>query len=67
MAWKPMRSAPLNWSHVLVVDKRTREVCEAYFRDDECVWCRANLSPGDEDAIIRPSHWMPLPNPPEGK
>ena len=62
--WQPIETAPKDWTHVLIcVDGA---VCEAYYRDDEELWCRANASTEDEDSILAgPTHWMPLPSPPQ--
>ena len=64
MTWRPMKSAPLNWTHVLVVDRQTREVCEAYWNTNELCWLRANTDEYSEDNRLRPYRWMPLPEPP---
>ena len=66
MAWQRMKTAPKNWTHVLLVDKRTREVCEGYWNTMQLCWLRANLEEYSEDNRVVPSHWMPLPAPPEG-
>ena len=69
--WQPMETAPKDWTHVLVYDHASAEVCEAYYRaehdtNDSC-WCRANPTPMDEDSVLlEVTHWQPLPIPPAG-
>ena len=65
--WQPIETAPNtgrdgDWSPILVSDGMG--VYEAFFDTDAECWVRANLSLSDEDAIVHPTHWMPLPSPP---
>jgi hypothetical protein len=68
--WQPIKTAPKDWSHVIVYDHASCAVGEAYYRAEETVddsaWCWSNLSLDDEDAIVlEPTHWMPLPEHPQ--
>lgn len=63
--WQDISTAPkVVWDEALVFDGYA--VCLAYRHPDcsEHEWCRTNIGPEDEDAIINPTHWMPMPAPP---
>lgn len=64
MNWRPAKTAPQDWTHILVYDHGSESVCEAYF-SDEGNWVRANLWDNSEDSLLLDvTHWMPLPDPP---
>ena len=56
--WLPIKSAPKDGELVLVYEEF---VSVAYFDADECEW----FSPGITGDMYRPTHWMPLPEPPK--
>lgn len=69
--WQTIGSAPEDGTHVIVYDHASDHIGEAYrgyeeTDDDEVMWFWANLSLDDEDSIVaEPTHWMPLPAPPQ--
>jgi hypothetical protein len=64
--WRPIATAPHGWVSILVYDRVSRRVGEAYHRDvGRGTWLWANTPPNDEEsAVEQPTHWMPLPEPP---
>ena len=50
--WQPIETAPIG-KHVLVIDKDIDEIAVAFMNS-----CETRLS--------KPTHWMPLPEPPGG-
>lgn len=68
--WQLIETAPKDWTHVIVYDHASDNVCEAYYRAEadpqESCWYMANLDGGFEDAVLAEvTHWMPLPEPPK--
>lgn len=64
--WQPIESAPKDWSSVLLADE-DGNVCEGYYSHadggDDC-WYRANTCRLDDDSVLTPVYWMPLPEAP---
>lgn len=60
-----MDSAPKDGTHVLIVDSGV--VSEAYWAYEGGGWWLANTYPTDytDGQIYAPTHWQPLPPPPE--
>jgi len=58
MSWQLIKTAPKNGELVLVFEDF---VSVAYFDADEGDW----YSPGLSGDMYHPTHWMPLPAPPE--
>jgi len=65
--WKPIETAPKDGQHVLLacaVDPPSW-VCEGYYEEDRDAWYQANTHWTDTyNGQIYPSHWMPMPAPP---
>ena len=61
--WQPIETAPKDWSDVLLhvpdLHSDVRTVCEAYFDLDDNSWKSPMFG------YVDPTHWMPLPAPPE--
>lgn len=58
--WRPIETAPSEGVDVLITDGHLMMVARRYFKQ----W---SITQGDYDvcANIEPTHWVPLPNPPE--
>lgn len=61
--WRPIETAPKDWTHVLVVDDGT--VGEARWTDDGWYW-GSDHSSNPWSCLLNPTHWMPLPAAPSG-
>lgn len=63
--WQPIDTAPRDGTFVLVCEKDNSAIYEARFMWDD--WYPAMQSDSDEYAPMKgyPSHWMPLPEPPQ--
>lgn len=61
--WKPIETAPKDESHILVSDGKYVE--KAYFDNELEKWIEAWDGDVDFHDLIHPTHWMPLPKPPE--
>lgn len=61
--WQTIETAPKDWTDVLLFDPEYpndhRKVLEGYWDADAEVWLSA-----DKERVF-PTHWQPLPNPPE--
>jgi hypothetical protein len=59
MTWQPIETAPQDGTDILVWDG---EVCAT------CYWSEhgwsLTVTYGDEDDVVFPTHWQPLPAPP---
>jgi len=64
MEWQPIETAPRGWEDIILFDPNAngREVCAGYFSEKDggknC-WMSA------DGYQVRPTHWMPLPEPPQ--
>ena len=62
--WQPIESAPLGVDVLIYIDK---EIQLAYGKTNKsgkfCGWCIFDGG-GDYSLSGKPTHWMPLPNPP---
>lgn len=68
--WQPIETAPKDTKARLVwVPEIQCIFCVAWQRDSEYPWSGkwTVFGAGRHDAIRRPTHWMPLPEPPEAK
>ncbi len=74
MEWRTIDSAPLNATEVLVYDPTTRKVVIAWHDVDLNDWSGKpewltgsgdDFSTGMYYTPVTPSHWMPLPDPPQ--
>lgn len=63
--WQPIETAPKDGTYVLVCEKDNSAIYEARFMWDD--WFPAMQSDSDEYDPMKgfPSHWMPLPEPPQ--
>jgi len=64
--WQPIATAPKDWTNVISFDPARTEtndmgVCLSWFDTEDCFWCTFD----GEFIKIEPTHWMPLPPPPE--
>ena len=68
MKWQPIESAPKDGPPVLIATA-DGFVGEARYHEDEDGWWWANTHPTDatDGSAERPTHWMPLPDPPKRK
>lgn len=67
--WKPIADAPEHTSIILCcwwvgLEKAYPFVCEGYLDWDGKTWRRANDVAWDETKYTLPTHWQPLPTPP---
>jgi hypothetical protein len=71
MTWQPIETAPKDGTPVLAWDPQGEQCCEAFFIQAEHPW---SLSAGwysnhgrnnDNPYGFWPSHWQPLPLPPQ--
>lgn len=63
--WQPIETAPKNGLPVLL-GSLYGWVIEGYFALDECEWRERNNHPTDSwGSPLAPTHWMPLPPPPQ--
>lgn len=62
MEWQPIETAPRDGTEVLLFQEGQRNVARWIQSAVGPVWCTP-----DAHALYRPSHWQPLPKPPEGK
>jgi hypothetical protein len=62
--WQPIETAPTDGRAVLVANEVG--VGEAQYFEGEGGWWWANTAPTDyvDGQVERPTHWMPLPDPP---
>ena len=65
--WKPIETAPMDWSTILLFcpdsPRNDGGVCQGYFAAE----CEGDSNWHAEDReIIQPTHWRPLPTPPQG-
>ena len=74
--WRPIETAPrdgtlvLLWAesiglHVAYLHQEWSWTKFRVIRTWQALWCEKQS--GDEDEGIKPTHWMPLPEPPEAK
>lgn len=70
MNWQPIETAPKDGSDILILtsEYEKRKVTSAYYESEDDTWVPVKLSVhgcgccrGD---YPKPSHWMPLPEPP---
>jgi len=66
LEWKPIETAPKDWSNVILanVDDWNESVQGYYDCDAEC-WRSMSGIETEHNGECYPTHWMPLPNPPE--
>ena len=71
MEWQTIDTAPKNGKSLLLTDGN-EVVCGRYWTGDifmcghQSVWCvNFNSEFGCPDITIKPTHWMPLPEPPK--
>jgi len=66
--WRPIETAPLDGTEVLVWDEDTQAVQRAayipYWGGDPTWQLGTCLQFGDETSQLSPTHWMPLPKAP---
>lgn len=63
MTWHPIETAPLDGTSVLVAEGRAVGEAKYYERDG---WRWAGNDPTDSwGSTVYPTHWQPLPMPPE--
>lgn len=69
MNWQPIKTAPKDGTPILIYERENDCVCEGRYVVDACRWFERNAHPTDawDGEIYRPTHWMPLPNPPRNK
>ena len=66
MQWNPdMDAAPKDGTDVLVHVEKTREQFVAFYNSGR--WAFGLMANGHAIALRDPTHWMPLPTPPEGE
>lgn len=69
--WQPIETAPKDGTRILVATKYGIEVAEWEERAPQWgvvpAWIGMGLSTYEEDRELTPTHWMPLPPPPETK
>lgn len=64
MEWQPVETAPTDGTDVIVADP-DRLSAEWHIFTARCVdgrWFRSNIA--SLPSTVRPTHWMPLPEPP---
>jgi hypothetical protein len=62
--WEPIDTAPHDGTHIVLSDGEVVTVGR-YLENGR--WFGANADPTDYwDGELYPTHWMPLPTPPEG-
>lgn len=78
--WQPIETAPKDGSDILVYDSEDKQTVMVFYGDSAsgfgrrygkaamafCVSGSFNDSMGGFDTVDAPTHWMPLPEPPEG-
>jgi hypothetical protein len=70
-SWQPIETAPKDGTSVLLCDGDRMEVCwwgkDSLFVNEASYWvygeCQGEYN--DRQTFDHPSHWMPLPTPPE--
>jgi hypothetical protein len=67
--WQPIKTAPKDWTDVLVFSPEHEGfncggVFSAFFDETSRSWL--THAPG-HNMLLKPTHWMPLPSPPEAK
>lgn len=62
VTWQPIETAPRDGENVLLA--HAGRVTAGWFDDYNDCWFEA-LDVGEESIRIRPTHWMPLPEPPK--
>lgn len=67
--WEPIETAPKDGTSILVYEETEwPEIFVAYHKNDSWGWTKEGNFGEDGDYFNHsPSHWMPLPNPPEPK
>lgn len=60
MTWQPIEAAPVDGTEILLWEGEFETYAVGYFCEAEGRW---QVFPGI--GTITPSHWMPLPEPPE--
>ena len=72
MTWQPIETAPRDGTRVLVCEweeERPIQWVAEWCEPRDCVWLhRAGFVPyfnRSDTPILRPTHWQPLPAPPE--
>lgn len=62
--WQPIETAPKNKAVIACDGSAVGEACLIQYEDNISGWYWAS----DRSAMLsQPSHWMPLPSPPEAK
>ena len=62
MTWQPIETAPKDGTEILLWDKEFEAYAVGYFLKPLAQW---TAFPGGIMDDVSPSHWMPLPEPPE--
>jgi hypothetical protein len=64
--WRPIETAPKDWSNIILyLPEHGGDVVQGYYDCDSEGWrCMAGNNTGHNELCLPPSHWMPLPNPP---
>jgi hypothetical protein len=64
MTWQPIDTAPKDGTAILI-HPAAGEMRVVHWRIDRGYWSTDSWDDGGYDADMHPTHWMPLPPPPE--
>ena len=64
MKWQPIETAPKDATNVLLCDDDI--IFIGFWSKGETVWTDGSTDMFDQSCAFHPTHWMPLPTPPEG-
>ncbi len=61
--WQPIETAPKNGLPILV--GHAQAVFDAWWSEDAAGWTDGSTDNYDDPVTFKPTHWMPLPRPPQ--
>jgi hypothetical protein len=65
MKWQPIETAPMNGTDVLLYEKGSLRAVMGYWYEDPNNRGLSSWWVEGGQCTASPTHWMPLPNPPE--